>query len=55
VNEAVIVSPFVNLSGVTTIAGATSLAVYNNLSAKSNWSVSLKVVQDVESISDSGG
>jgi len=50
VHKTVVVSPLVDLSGVSTIAGATSLAVNDYLSTKSNWSVSLQIGQDVESV-----
>jgi hypothetical protein len=48
-------SVLVHFTGVTSIAGATFLAVNNNLGVKTNGGVALKIVEDVESISDSGG
>jgi hypothetical protein len=47
-----VVSVLVNLGGVATITGATSLAVYDNLGVEADRGSVFATVQDVESISD---
>jgi len=55
VDETNFVGVLVDLTGVTTVAGAASLAVDNNLGVETNGGVSLEIVEDVESVGDSGG
>ena len=50
-----LVGELVDIGWVATIAGATSLAVDDDLSAKADWAHGLEVVQDVEAISKSRG
>jgi len=49
--ESSIVGKLVNLSGITAIARASSLAVDDDLSVKANWGWCLEVIQDVEAVS----
>ena len=55
VDESLVSGELIDLSGVTTIARSTSLAVDNHLGGESNWSGSAQVIHDVESIGKSGG
>jgi hypothetical protein len=50
-----VVGILVNSSGISTIARASSLAIDDNLGVKTNWGCSLKIVQDVEAVSNSRG
>jgi len=53
VDEAISVSELVDLARVSTVAGATSLAVDNLLSGEHHRSGGLETIQDVEAVSDS--
>jgi hypothetical protein len=55
VDEASGVSVLVDISGVTTVAGATSWAVDDSLGAETNRGVSLQASEDVETIGNGGG
>jgi len=50
--QAAVMSILVDSSGVASIAGASHLAVYNNLGVKSNWALLFEVCEDIESVSD---
>jgi hypothetical protein len=52
VDETSFVSVLINSAGVATVAGATSLAVHNNLSVEGDRGGTLQAVKDVESVSD---
>jgi len=54
-HESSVVSVLVDLSGVTSIARATSLSVDNDLSVNGDGSGGGELVHDVESVSDGGG
>jgi len=55
VRNTVLKGIFVNLGRVATVAGATSLAVNDDLSVEANGSVTLQTEVDVESVSESRG
>ena len=50
--ETSVMSIFVNICWVSTVASASCISVDNNLSINTNWGLSLEVVEDVESISN---
>ena len=47
-----VVGILIDSSGISTIARASSLAVDDNLSVKTNWGCGLEIVQDVEAVSN---
>lgn len=54
VGDAAVEGMLVDLGGVTTVAGATSVSIDDNLSVKSDRSRILQVVHDVETVSKGG-
>jgi hypothetical protein len=50
--QTAVVSILIDCSGVASVARASFLAVYNNLSIKSDWGRDFEVSEDVESVSD---
>ena len=54
-DEASLVSKFINITGVSTVARAAGLAVDDHLGIKSDWRGCHIIILDVESVSDGGG
>ena len=55
VHKASVMSEFVDLSGVSTVARATSIAVDNHLGVNANWRAECRGEVDVESVSNGAG